>query len=118
MLAFHENSIVKQILAVDFGAQVEAASDHVMLAADHLEGLDVASLQQQLLDKQTALKLCSVHLQELQARHCYLLCSASLCCPRHFGVLCSWDAKSSVPALLPGFYVRLADDAWLICIRM
>ena len=70
------------ILALDFGAQLqaEAASDHGVIAAEQSEGLDMAALEQNLLDKQSALKLSGVNLQDLQARHCLLLCSALLCC--------------------------------------
>ena len=68
------------MLLFDYGTQVEAASDHVIMSAEQSEGLDMAALEQHLLDKQSALKLSTVHLQELQARYQFLLCSALRCC--------------------------------------
>ena len=89
-----------------------------MMAAEHAEGLHVACLQQQLIDKQSALKLSSVHLQELQARHRFLLRFALRCCHRHCDNVWCWAARSAVPVLLPGLHARLADVGWLIHVCM
>lgn len=51
---------------LNFGAQVEAASDDVIIASEQAEGVDLDALEQQLLEKQDALRLAATKLQELQ----------------------------------------------------
>ena len=50
----------------NFGAQVEAASDDVIMATEQAEDVDLDALERQLKDKQGALRLAAAKLQELQ----------------------------------------------------
>ena len=51
---------------LNFGAQVEVASDDVIMATEQAEDVDLDALEKQLKDKQGALRLAAAKLQELQ----------------------------------------------------
>lgn len=76
----------------DFGAQVETASDDVIMAAEQAEDVDVDALERCLLAKQGALRLAAAKLQELQVN--LLLLAPVMSCL--FLSLLSGEAKADL----------------------